>query len=230
MKDEKELHLSWSDLAIYTGIKEIDDFRIVLKQACTRYPYRIKLVSSAFDALNNPGMIVDPVKLSINKDAKCLMVGKLIIDPLNTNLNRSLEDRLISHEYYEQHKNDHQKLRDLVSFVSGKFISSDQTIKLVLMDTNNTFVDLSFEYEKDKEGFSVHSSEAGAIQEYPLLASIHLQNPKKYIYIASERAAVRDFEEWLRYKVLYSDEKLQEWIQKKSPAEDYMKNFHFESP
>lgn len=230
MKDEKELHLSWSDLAIYTGIKEIDDFRIVLKQACTRYPYRIKLIPSAFDALNNPGMIVDPAKLGINKDAKSLMVGKLIIDPLNTSLNRSLEDRLISHEYYEQHKNDHQKLRDLVSFVSGKFISSDQSIKLVLMDTNNTFVDLSFEYEKDNEGFSVHSSEAGAIQEYPLLASIHLQNPKKYIYIASEPSAVRDFEEWLRYKVLYSDEKLQEWIQKKSPAEDYMKNFHFESP
>lgn len=229
MKNEKELHLSWSDLSIYTGIKDVNDFRLVIKQACTKYPYRLKLIPQSFDPLNNPGIIIDAKKLSINKDVKVLTVGGIIIDPLNTHLNRSLEDRLITYDYYEKHKDDHQKLRDLVSFVSGKFISPDQIIKLVLMDTNNTFIDLSFEYEKENEGFVAHASEAGAIQEYPLLASIHLQNPEKYICVASQQGGTRDFEEWLRYKVLHSEEELQEWIKKKSPAEDYMKNFHFES-
>src|SRR3989339_2135825 len=116
MKEEKELHLSWAYLAVYTGIKESVDLRIVLKQACDKYPYRIKVIPEAFDALNNPGMIIDVTKLGINKDVKAITVGGLILDPLNTNLNRSLEDRLITHKYYEDHKNDHQKLRDLLSF------------------------------------------------------------------------------------------------------------------
>ena len=225
------LNPSCSELVTFLGLTNINDIRKVLKNLCDKFSYRIKLIPSSFDPLHNPGITIDIDKIGVNKDVKVMTFGNLIIDPTNTNLEKALYERLITLDYHLKHRFDHQKLREMVAFISNKSVYKDEIIKLVLINANNVYVEIQFQkcpgYD-DTVGLSLQSGESSSIQEFPLLGNAYLQNPNKYKYMAFEKGSVSDFEEWLRQKIIHSDDKIAEWLKDKNIEEDYIKGFSFE--
>ncbi|MEW5821539.1 MAG: hypothetical protein AB1782_15205 [Cyanobacteriota bacterium] len=231
MKKDIILNPSCSELVTFLGIISPEEVRQVLIDICNKFDYRVKLIPSAFDPLNNPGIAIDITRLGVSRDVKVITYGGLLIDPFNTNLDKAFNERLISYAYYNKHKADQQKLRNLVSFVSNITIDKDQIIKMVLIDRCNAYVEIQFQAcngYNDTVGLSLQASESSSVSEFPLLGNVYLLNPAKYKYMTFEDGSTSDFEQWLRYRISHTDKEAEEWLKKKNYEEYYIKDFSFE--
>jgi hypothetical protein len=232
MNQQPLLNPSCSELVTYLGITEVDEIRQVLKDICTRYFYRVKLIPTDYDILHQPGVVVDIDKLDVNKDVKVLTFSGLHIDPNASNLEKARDERLISAQYYTEHKDDMEKLRTLVGFLSNKYIEDIQSLKLVLMDKLNSFVDIQYQlcpgYD-ETPGLSLQASQHSAYNEYPLLSNVYFTNPDQYKYMTFGEAQNDDFEKWLYLQQNKNPDQARDWLEKQQQKNFSVEDFGFEN-
>lgn len=229
--ENDQLYPVSSELVIYLGLTNPEEIRQVLADICHRFGYRIKLIPSGFDPLHNPGIVVDIDKIGVNKSLKVMTYAGMILDPLNTSLERTLDQRQITREFYFKHVEDHINLRNMVAFISNHPIDPNQTIYLVLMDQQNVFVEITFQVCSgfdDSPGLSLQASESTSISEYPILGNVFLMNPQKYKYLTFDGGSISDFEEWLELKLANINFNTDTWAKQKNYEEAYIRNFSFE--
>lgn len=225
------LNPSCSELVTFLGLTDIQDIRNILKDICKKFEYTVRLISSSYDPVTNTGLPVDIDKLDISRDVKVLTFGNFLIDPSGINLERALYERSITYEYYLKHKEDPDKLRNALAFLTNKKLPEDDMVFLVLMDTNNCFVEIAFQkcigYDSTP-GLSLYASEDKALNEYPILGNVYMLNTSKYEYKAFENGTTRDFEEWLRYTIYYNKKEIDKWVKIRNFEENYVKDFGFQ--
>lgn len=225
------LNPSCSELVTYLGITNAEEIRYILKRICQKFNFKVKLIPSNFDPVNNPGVEVDIDKIGVSKSLNVLTFDHLLIDPNLTELQKGIKERTINHDYFQKHKNDPVKLKNLVGFLSNKTISIEQYIKLVLMDENNVFVEIQYRFcsgYDETPGLSLLASDSKSLNEYNLLGNVYLTNTKLFKYKAFGAGKASNFREWINIKVNKGSEELEKWMKSKNYEEVYLRNFSFE--
>lgn len=233
MIDEiKLLNPSCSELVTFLDITEPEEIRIVLKEICKRFDYKVKLIPSTYDPIKMPGIEIEIDKLDVNKDVKVLTFGDILIDFMGLSLEEAYENNIVTYEYYLKHKDDGQKLIDLISFLTGINIEGYHYMKLVLMDSDNTYVEIAYQLSpgyNEAPGLSLQASQHCITTEYPILGNIFLMNPGKFKYYSFDEGSTKDFEEWLGVKLTCPPEDLEVWLKNKNYVEYKIKDFSFKS-
>lgn len=228
-----ELNLTaGTELVLFAPITDTEEIRYVLKTICKRFGYKVKLIPSGFDPMENPGIEIDITKLCVNKDVKVFSIGRTFILDSLAELDSALDKRLITLKFYENHKNDSQKLKDLVYSLTNIKIPANQVIKLVLIDQNNIYTEIKHILCPGKDetsGLSFVASENTAVLEFPILGNIYLLAPDKFKYITFEEGGAGLFEEWLNVLKNQSPEMQIKWLKKHSYDNLFAANFSFKS-
>lgn len=225
------LNPSCSELVTFLGLTDAQEIRAVLKDICNKFEYKVKLIPSSYDPITNPGLTIDIDRLGVNKDVKVMTFGNFLIDPSGSNLERALYERSVTYEYYLKHKEDPSRLINTLAFLSNRPLNDNDMVFLVLMDVENTFVEIAFQKcpgFDNKMGLSLYASEDSAINEYPILGNVYMLNSSKYEYKAYENGSSRDFEEWIRYQIYYNEKELDKWVKIRNFEENYIKGFGFQ--